>query len=191
MPRLIHRGFPPIARPDARVLVVGSLPGPESLRQRQYYAQSRNAFWRIVAALFDTGPLDAYPARVAAIERHGLALWDVCAAAERSGALDSSIRRASVEVNDFRGFFRRHNAIERVCFNGRTAATLYRRLVLPSLVAPARDLPVVVLPSTSPAHASMSYEHKLAAWAAVRPSRGPGVPGRRGNAPAQARITRS
>lgn len=173
------------------MLIVGSLPGPESLRQRQYYAQPRNAFWRIVASLFDTGPLDAYPARIAAIERHGLALWDVCAAAERNGALDSAIRRASVEVNDFRGFFRRHPAIERVCCNGQTAAALYRRLVLPGLAAPARDLPFIALPSTSPAHASMSFERKLAAWAAVRPSREPGEPGRRGNAPAQAGITRN
>ena len=154
------------------MLVLGSLPGPESLRRRQYYAQPRNAFWRIVADLFDTGPLDDYPARVAAIERHGLALWDVCAAAERAGALDSAIRRASVEVNDFEGFFRRHRAIERVYCNGQTAATLYRRRVLPTLTSPARDLPVVALPSTSPANAAITYRHKLAAWAAVRPADG-------------------
>jgi len=167
---LIHKGFPPISTRASRVLVVGSLPGPESLRRRQYYAQPRNAFWRIVADLFGTGPLDDYPARVAAIERHGLALWDVCASAERAGALDSAIRRASVEANDFDGFFRRHRAIERVCCNGQTAALLYRRLVLPTLTAPASDLPVVVLPSTSPANAAISFEHKLAAWAALRPA---------------------
>ena len=176
MKRLIHKGFRPIATPGSRVLVLGSLPGPESLRRRQYYAQPRNAFWRIVSDLFGTGPLDDYPARVAAIERHGLALWDVCASAERTGALDSAIRRASVEVNDFEGFLRRHRAIERVCCNGQTAALLYRRLVLPGLPAPASDLPVTVLPSTSPAHAAISYERKLAAWAALRP-------GARANAP--------
>jgi len=173
------------------VLVVGSLPGPESLRLHQYYAQPRNAFWRIVAALFDTGPLDGYPARVDAIERHGLALWDVCAAAERAGALDSAIRRASVQANDFREFFRTHRAIERVCCNGQTAAALYRRLVLPGLPASARDLPLVVLPSTSPANAAIGFERKLAAWAAVRPAAGAGGTGRRDTAPAAARITRT
>ena len=54
MRRLIHKGFPPIATPGSRVLVLGSLPGPESLRRRQYYAQPRNVFWRIVSDLFDT-----------------------------------------------------------------------------------------------------------------------------------------
>ena len=169
MKRLIHKGFPPIATPRARVLVLGSLPGPESLRRRQYYAQPRNVFWRIVSDLFGTGPLDDYPARVAAIERHGLALWDVCASAERAGALDSAIRRASVEVNDFEGFLRRHRAIELVCCNGQTAAQLYRRLVLPGLPAPASDLPVTVLPSTSPAYAALDYERKLVAWSVVQP----------------------
>ena len=168
MKRLIHKGFRPIATPGSRVLVLGSLPGPESLRRRQYYAQPRNAFWRIVSDLFGTGPLDDYPARVAAIERHGLALWDVCASAERTGALDSAIRRASVEVNDFEGFLRRHRAIERVCCNGQTAALLYRRLVLPS---------------TSPANAAISFEHKLAAWAAVRPRARARSPGGRRSPP--------
>ena len=169
---MIQRGFPPISTRGSRVLVVGSLPGPESLRRGEYYAQPRNSFWRIVSELFGTGPLDDYPARVAAIERHGLALWDVCAAAERAGALDSAIRRASVEVNDFEGFFRRHRAIERVYCNGQTAAVLYRRRVLPTLTSPARDLPVVALPSTSPANAAIAYPGKLAAWAVVRPAVG-------------------
>ena len=169
------------------MLVLGSLPGPESLRRGQYYAQPRNAFWRIVADLFDTGPLVDYPARVAAIERHGLALWDVCASAERAGALDSAIRRASVEVNDFRDFFRRHRSIERVCCNGQTAAALYRRLVLPGLASPARDLPLVVLPSTSPAHATIDYQRKLDAWSAVRPGTRARSPGGR-RAPPGARV---
>jgi hypoxanthine-DNA glycosylase len=161
------RGFPPIARRDARVLVLGSLPGQESLRRRQYYAQPRNVFWRIMGELFGAGPELPYPRRVARLRAAGVAVWDVCARAYRAGSLDASIVAASVEVNDFAAFFASHPQIRLVCLNGRTAEALYRRRVLPGLEAGAGALPLAGLPSTSPAHAARSFAAKLAAWRAV------------------------
>jgi TDG/mug DNA glycosylase family protein len=161
------QGFPPIARRDARVLVLGSLPGQESLRRRQYYAQPRNGFWPIMGALCGAGPELPYRARTRRLAAGGIALWDVCATAFRAGSLDAAIVAGSVVVNDFGAFLARHPAIRLVCFNGRTAAALYRRHVLPALGPAARALPTLELPSTSPAHAALPPAAKLARWRAL------------------------
>lgn len=166
MPRR-SRGFAPIAAPDARVLILGSLPGQVSLAHRQYYAQPHNAFWRIMGALFDAGPEWPYEERAARLEARGVALWDVCRAAVRPGSLDSAIDLRSVLPNDFRTFFRTHGAITAVFTNGGTATRLYTRCVLPGLAEPARSLPLHPLPSTSPAHASLRFDQKLARWQVV------------------------
>jgi TDG/mug DNA glycosylase family protein len=161
------QGFPPIARRDARVLILGSLPGQESLRRRQYYAQPRNAFWPIMGALCGAGPELPYRARARRLAASGIALWDVCATAFRAGSLDASIVARSVVVNDFGAFLARHRDIRLVCFNGRTAAALYRRHVLPALAPGARGLATLELPSTSPAHAALSLPAKLERWRAL------------------------
>ena len=89
------------------------------------------------------------------------------AAAERDGSLDSAIVGTSIVVNDFRSFFAEHGDIERICFNGNKAAQLYRRRVLATLPAAAAALPALVLPSTSPAYASLNFERKLERWSAA------------------------
>jgi hypoxanthine-DNA glycosylase len=161
-------GFPPVATRDARVLVLGTLPGPESLRQQQYYALPRNAFWRIMGDLFGAGADVPYSRRLRVLKQSRVALWDVCASAYRSGALDAAIRPESVVANDFARFFLSHPRIHLVCFNGQTAAELYRRRVLPGLPAPLQGMRREILPSTSPAYAAMSYERKLERWEVVR-----------------------
>ena len=161
-------GFPPVADPRARVMVLGSLPGPVSLREQQYYAQPRNAFWRIMGELVGASPELPYEARLEIMRRHHVALWDVCASAQRPGALDASIRRASVVPNDFVGFFAAHRELRLVCFNGQAAAELYRRRVQPGLPEDLSRLRNETLPSTSPAHAAMSFEQKLERWRVVR-----------------------
>jgi hypoxanthine-DNA glycosylase len=166
-PREISIGFPPIARPDARALILGSLPGRKSLEMRQYYAQPQNGFWRIMDVLFGAGPALAYPARVERLVECRVAVWDVLAAGERSGSLDSSIVETSVVTNDFGAFFERHPEVRLVCFNGTKAAELYRRRVLPRLEPTLAALETIRLPSTSPAHASLRFEQKLAHWSAA------------------------
>jgi hypoxanthine-DNA glycosylase len=166
MPRR-SRGFPPVAAPDAQVLILGSLPGRLSLERRQYYAQPQNSFWRLMGALFGAGPELPYEERKARLVAHRVALWDVCKAAAREGSLDAAIDLATVIPNDFRTFLRAHPAIGLICTNGGTATRLYRRLVLPGLPAAARALPVQPLPSTSPAHAAMRFEQKLEQWRVV------------------------
>jgi hypoxanthine-DNA glycosylase len=162
------QGFPPVARRGARVLILGSLPGQESLRRREYYAQPRNAFWTLMGALVGAGPELPYAERTRRLAAAGIALWDVCASAYRAGSLDAAIDRRSVVANDFAAFLRRHRDIRLLCFNGRTAAALYRRHVLPGLPEGLRALPVRELPSTSPAHAARSLAEKRRAWQCLR-----------------------
>jgi hypoxanthine-DNA glycosylase len=160
------RGFAPVATATARVLVLGSLPGAESLRRGEYYAQPRNAFWTILGTLAGAFPTLPYRERLACLGVAGIALWDVCAAARRAGSLDADIEPDSIVVNDFAAFFVAHPSIGRVAFNGRTAAALYRRRVLPALAPVAASLPLVELPSTSPAHAAMTLAEKTRRWRA-------------------------
>jgi double-stranded uracil-DNA glycosylase len=160
----LSRGFPPIAAPDARVLILGSLPGLASLAARQYYAQPHNAFWRIMGELFDAGPDVPYAERVHRLRTRGIGLWDVCREAVRPGSLDAAIDLKTVVINDFERFLRRHPGIAHVCVNGGTAHRLYVRRVQPILPEPLSSLPVHLLPSTSPAHASLRFESKLERW---------------------------
>ena len=149
--------FGPVAPPRARVLVLGSMPSVESLNQGFYYAHPRNAFWRIMAeALGEPFPGDI-PARIALLERHDIALWDVLKSCQRQGSLDSAIRQP--EPNDFGALFRRCPGIRRILLNGGTAARLFLKYGRTYL--DGREW--VRLPSTSPAY-TLSYERKLAQW---------------------------
>ncbi len=152
------RGLPPIAHRRARLLVLGSFPGAASLASGQYYGHPRNHFWPILSALWATDlvALD-YPARVAALERHGLALWDVYASCRREGSLDSAIRGA--QPNDLATLVAGLPSLRAIGHNGGESA---RAMRLTRSLGP----PVHRLPSTSPANASWSFERKLEAWRA-------------------------
>lgn len=160
--------FPPIAKKSSHTLILGSLPGQRSLQAQQYYAHPQNAFWKLIERLFGASSPLPYTRRVKILTDHGIALWDVLAAAERQGSLDSSIVHASARTNDFAAFFRAHPRIRRVFFNGRKAEELYRRFVLPGLGSEFEELRYECLPSTSPAHAGMNFATKLERWARIR-----------------------
>lgn len=164
------RSFPAIAAPNAKVLILGSMPGKASLQANQYYAHPRNAFWPIMGKLFGAGPQAPYAQRVRVLKRAGVAVWDVLASCTRGSSLDSDIDEDSIVTNDFAAFFGAHPRIERVYFNGTKAETSFRRHVLPRLAA--NRLRFERLPSTSPANASWSPERKLRAWRIVREAAG-------------------
>lgn len=161
---MIVRSFPPLAAANTRVLILGSMPGAASLKARQYYAHPHNQFWQIMGALFGAGPQLAYLLRVRKLNSQKVAVWDVLKRCERPGSLDSSIVRTSEVANDFIGFFRRHPHIRAVFFNGARAEQAFARHVRPLLKSPPASLHFERLPSTSPAHAGRSFQHKLRAW---------------------------
>jgi double-stranded uracil-DNA glycosylase len=161
--------FPALADENARVLILGSMPGRASLAAGQYYAHPRNQFWPIIGDLTGTDARAPYDQRVAALLASRIALWDVLQSCARPGSLDADI---SDEIpNDFVKFFTAHPLITRVFFNGGKAESSFQRHVLPGLEP---RLEFTHLPSTSPAHAGMSYAGKLAAWRAVTPPTGDG-----------------
>ena len=159
--------FPPIADAQTRVLILGSMPGTRSLQMQQYYAHPQNAFWKIMDALVGAGRHLDYPARLDRLREHGIGLWESLHSCQREGSLDSAIVPASMEPNDFNAFYAGHPHITHVFFNGGTSATVYRRHVLPQLSADYARIRHERLPSTSPAHATLGFEQKLAAWRAA------------------------
>ena len=158
----IH-SFAPIADSTANVLILGSMPGKESLRAGQYYAHPHNAFWPIMGDLIGAAPTLPYESRTQKLKTAGIALWDVLASCTRHSSLDSDIDAAL--PNDFEMFFLSHPHITHVFFNGTMAEKYFHKLV--QKVPEPRQLQYQRLPSTSPANASMSYNQKLNAWKAV------------------------
>ncbi len=148
------RSFPYSADENARVLILGSMPGEESLRQREYYAFRHNAFWSIMGELYGFPPDLPYPERLARLRANGVALWDVLAECVRPGSLDSAIR--SPRPNDIPALLKRLPRLEKILCNG-GAARNYLQRFFPELAAEQ-------LPSTSPAAARWTYAQKLAAW---------------------------
>ena len=161
----LSHGFSPVARPDARKLILGSMPGTASLEAARYYAFPRNVFWKIMGELFDAGPELVYSSRLQQLISKQIALWDVIQACHRPGSLDSDISKDGMATNDFNNFFAHHPCINHVYFNGRKAADLFKQKVAPGLKG---HFEYHVLPSTSPAHAAMSYVAKLEAWSLLK-----------------------
>ena len=156
-------GFPPIAGPGARVLVLGTLPSQASLAAQQYYAHPQNAFWRIMAEI--AGASGDYDARRSALIDSGIAVWDVLASSVRPGSMDADIDMASAIPNDFDDFFAKHAELHLLCFNGQKAEQLFARFVEP--LTSRNDLRMERLPSTSPAYAAMPFEQKLRTWRSI------------------------
>lgn len=149
-------GLAPVLDAGTRIVILGSFPGNASLAARQYYAHPRNQFWRLLSAALDEA-LHAlpYPLRLRRLLAHGIGLWDVLAACARQGSLDSAIRQA--QANDFDKLRRLCPALQRVCFNGKTSGRFAPQFA-------AAGFATLVLPSSSPANAQLSFEQKLAQW---------------------------
>jgi hypoxanthine-DNA glycosylase len=152
-------GFPPAMHPDARLLILGSFPGEASLAAQQYYAHPRNQFWRLLSAVLgdDLVQLD-YPARLHALARHRIGLWDVIIACEREGSLDASIRRP--QIADFAILQQSFPQLQTVAFNGKISGRFAPRF-------DAAGFRTLVLPSSSPANAQLSFDEKLVNWRAM------------------------
>jgi hypoxanthine-DNA glycosylase len=142
------------------------MPSRESLAQQRYYAHSRNSFWPIVSSLLNFAD-NNYQQNADLLTQNGIAVWDVLKTCFRTGSLDSDIDDSTIVANDFQRFFTHHPNISRVFFNGAKAESVYLKHVLPKLDGAAGRLKLHRLPSTSPAHASISLEQKKNAWRVI------------------------
>jgi TDG/mug DNA glycosylase family protein len=157
----LKRSFAPVVDARTRLLLLGSLPGEESLARRQYYANPRNQFWRLIAEVIGMG-LAALPyeERLAALLVAGVGLWDTVGSATRRGSLDGNIRAHS--ANDLESLAGELPQLRAVGFNGGTSAALGMKQL-----ASRPDLAQIPLPSSSPAY-TLAYEEKLARWQALK-----------------------
>ena len=158
----LKSGLPPIAPPDARLFILGSLPGDASLAAAQYYAHPQNQFWRLVSLVVgeDLHAL-SYAERLHRLAVHRIGLWDVIGSAVRRGSLDQSIRlpnhnRIEQLIHDFPN-------LEAIAFNGTTSAAAGRKLI-----GTGHRLTLIDLPSSSPAN-TRPFEEKVQAWARLKP----------------------
>jgi double-stranded uracil-DNA glycosylase len=151
------RGFPPVVAGHTHTLILGSFPGEASLAAGQYYAHPRNQFWPLLGAVIGEPLLHELPYddRLVRVLLHGIGIWDVLDACHREGSLDSAIRNA--QPNDFDSLREHAPLLRKVCFNGKTSGRFAE-------VIGAAGYQTLVLPSSSPAYATLSFEQKLAIW---------------------------
>tara|TARA_Y100001936_G_C16046591_1_gene655026 strand:- start:365 stop:865 length:501 start_codon:yes stop_codon:yes gene_type:complete len=160
----IH-SFPPIEDSNARILILGSMPSKTSLLTKQYYAHNRNSFWPIMGDLIKANRTLPYTMRLNILKSNGIALWDVLASCTRETSLDSDINQASARANNFESFLSTHINITDIFFNGTMAEKYFKKLVLHRLRT--NLIRYTRLPSTSPAHAAITYSQKLEAWKVI------------------------
>jgi len=154
------RSFPPVVDERCRLLVLGSLPGEESLARSRYYANPRNQFWRLIGSVIgrELEPLD-YEARLAALLEAGVGLWDTVGSASRRGSLDGAIR--DVAANPLAPLVANLPALRAVAFNGGRSAALGAAQLTGS------GLALVALPSSSPAY-TLPFAAKCERWLQLR-----------------------
>lgn len=151
--------FAPIIDAGTKVLIVGTIPGAESLRQQQYYANKHNHFWRVMASVLGLDPGASYDERVRALLQKRVGVWDIFQSCYREGSLDTNIKEGL--INDFIGLFKQYPDIRYVVFNGGKAHDTFKSKVgfkhFPGVT-------FVRMPSTSPAH-TIPFTRKLEKWA--------------------------
>jgi len=159
-------GLPPIARPDARLFILGSLPGDASLAAGKYYAHPQNQFWRLVGSVIGEELHSlSYEDRLKCLAETRIGLWDVIGSAERLGSLDHAIRNAN--HNRIERLLHDHPDLEAIAFNGGKSAAIGRKLIVG-----ASTLTLIDLPSSSPAY-TRPFAEKAEAWARIGPFCGP------------------
>ncbi len=157
-----RKGLRPLYGATPRVLVLGSFPSVLSLVQKEYYGNPKNRFWAVMEELFAIPAAGPYQERTRCLVQEGIALWDVLGGCTREGSADSRIR--DPVPNDIAGFVSAHPSLRLVALNGRVAGNLYHRF------AQVQGIPAVILPSTSPANAAVTFAEKVRQWDVVRTS---------------------
>ncbi len=153
--------FPPIVRSDAKILILGTMPGKTSLEINEYYGYKHNVFWKIMFELFETNYSNDYHIKQKLIKHNNIALWDTLKYCERKGSLDSNIKNE--EVNNFKEFFNNNSNVKHILFNGKASYTYFKKYV-----GFNEHYNYHALPSTSPANASMNFETKLKNWSIIK-----------------------
>lgn len=157
---MLKKSFSPIVSENANKLILGSLPGDQSILLKQYYAHPQNRFWKVLFLLFNETPSSNYLLRKKLILDHQLALWDVCASASRKGSMDHAILQ---EVPNAIEQLIIEKNITQVFFNGQKSEKLYDKYF-----ARLPHVQYYALPSTSPANATYSFSKLCESWKVIK-----------------------
>jgi double-stranded uracil-DNA glycosylase len=159
------QGLAPLYQPTAKILILGSMPGQASLDSQQYYGHPRNQFWPLLEQLFGIDASLAYPNRCQQALAAQVALWDVIGSCQRAGSLDSAIVGSSIRFNPLLELCQQLPDLQQIWFNGGKAVQSFRQYQrqLPDCWPDPKIL-IRELPSTSPAHASLTFAEKLTIW---------------------------
>ncbi len=156
------QSFAPIADENTKILIIGTMPSAASLAVGEYYAHSRNIFWRLMTDIFNSGQYTInFSVKTQRLLCRHIGLWDALKSCERQTSSDNDIY--SEQPNDFRAFLASHPNIKTLLFNGQKAFLFFKKYHHDLLA----DINCVVLPSTSPANARLTYQQKLAIWRRV------------------------
>jgi len=152
--------FSPIVNKQSKVLILGTMPGKDSLRLNEYYANSRNVFWKIIYKLHNKEIISNYDSKTDFLKQNGISIWDVCHTAIRKSNLDSDIKNET--PNNIKDFLDSNPTIKNIAFNGQKAEKLYDKYF-----ERFENINYLTLLSTSPANASYSFKEKLKDWERV------------------------
>ncbi len=155
-------GLVPVIDENSKVLILGTMPGVESLKQQAYYSHSRNLFWQLIGEITNGQVPVEYEDKKKYLLKNNIAIWDICKACIREGSLDSNI--SSETPNDIRTFIDEHPNIKTIAFNGKEAAKLFGKHI-----GNINGINLIVLPSTSPANAGVSWDVKVKEWNKLKP----------------------
>jgi hypoxanthine-DNA glycosylase len=158
----LKHSFAPLIDQEAKILILGSIPGDKSIELQEYYGHAQNRFWRVLTAIcgYETVPTD-YLSKKSILIQNKIALWDVAHKANRKGSLDSAIR--DEEPNDIASLLEKYPTIKTIAFNGKKAEQLYDRYFQRSL-----HIKYLSMPSTSPANAIYQLDLLSQKWSALR-----------------------
>ena len=157
---ITKKGLAPIAQPNCRILLLGSMPSEKSLDKQEYYGHPRNGFWHIMQTFTGVEATAPYHDRIAGLQNAGIALWDVIASCHREGSLDSNINNAV--LNPLVDFILEHPQLRFIGLNGGKAFTLFQRHLIKPKHLP-QHIKHAALPSTSPAY-TLPLENKIQQW---------------------------
>lgn len=156
-------GLAPIDDPESEILILGTLPGKESLKIQQYYASGSNYFWRIISEVFNEAFFVNNEERISFLHKHHIALWDVLKSANRITSLDSDIKNPI--ANDLKGFVDNHPKLRIICFNGKEAYNYFEKYF--GFIDIPKAIRIFSLPSTSSSNTHMTLNEKIRIWKVI------------------------
>lgn len=150
-------GLASVIDEKSKVLILGTMPGVESLKKQAYYGNTRNLFWQLMAEVTGNKVPERYAEKKQFLLQNKIALWDMCQACFREGSLDSNISEET--PNEIKTFVEKHPNIKVIAFNGKESAKLFAKHI-----GSLKRIKLLALPSSSPANAGISWQTKVSEW---------------------------